>query len=155
MYDKSSARKHLKDLVDAAAVGSGIHMESVEPGVIDTFLDLMQGRVVVALVGDERGECSPTGNRRRAPRPGQDLQQPPPREQEVHGDTFGFGGFELRLGQQGTDVGRSIPQIQGPDPGADRSQLVVDGVQGARHDATIRELQGQPLAGSHVAPQFG
>ena len=54
MYDKSTAREHLKDLVDTAAVGSGIHVESVEPGVIDTFLDLMQLRVVVAQIG---GQC--------------------------------------------------------------------------------------------------
>ncbi len=64
MYDKSTAREHLKDLVDTAAVGSGIHVESVEPGVIDTFLDLMQLRVVVAQIGEAkccRG-LGPVGN---------------------------------------------------------------------------------------------
>ena len=80
MYDKSTAREHLKDLVDTATVSSGIHMESVESGVIDSFLDLMQPRVRLAQIGDERGKGTPAGNRRRAPRLGHDLQQPLPRE---------------------------------------------------------------------------
>src|SRR5262249_55723922 len=109
MYDKSTAREHLKDLVDAAALGSGIHMESVEPAVIHTFLDLMQPRLAMAQIGDERGEGSPAGHRRRAPRLGRDLQPLLPRQQQVRCDTFGFGGVEYGFGQQSTDVGWSIP----------------------------------------------
>ena len=107
----------------------GIHMESVEPGLVHTFLDLMQLRVVVAQIGDERVKGSPAGNRRRAPRLGHDLQQPLPREQEMRYDSFGFGGIECGFGQQSTDVGWSVAQIKRPDRGADRVQLVVDGFQ--------------------------
>jgi hypothetical protein len=58
------AREQLKDLVDTSAVESGIHMESVESGVIDILLDLIQLWVAVALIGDECGEGSAAHRRK-------------------------------------------------------------------------------------------